>query len=327
MPASSLTTLRGLDDYWQRLTHRAPPRFDGSMDDHLLLSLLGLGLEQTIQYLASERPDFPAFLDWIAATAGAPTGSDIARYHAALDNAPPPSYAAARLAAIDALPPALPPEERARFDRDGYAILSAAINPQEAARAAEAVLAATGARLDDPASWNGPRQQQIMVQLFQHPALDVARRSPRIHKAFAELWGTSDLWAITDRASFSPPIGPGDGFAPPRLHWDVSLVRPIPFATQGILYLSDVAEDQGALELVPGFHRRIDGWLDRLDGADPRQVDLSAEAIRIPARAGDLIIWRQDLPHGASPNHAASPRIAQYVNMFPATLRQQTEWL
>ena len=147
-----------------------------------------------------------------------------------------------------------------------------------------------------------------------------------MHKAFAQLWGTSDLWPITDRASFNPPLAPGMGFAPPRLHWDASLIRPIPFATQGILYLSDVAEDEGALELVPGFHRRIDAWLDELGTADPRQVDLSAQAVRVPASAGDLVIWRQDLPHGASPNRGARPRIAQYVNMFPANLRQQTDW-
>jgi len=47
----------------------------------------------------------------------------------------------------------------------------------------------------------------------------------------------------------------------------------------------------------------------------------------VAAAAGDLIVWRQDLPHGASPNHTDRPRIAQYVNMFPADLQEQSDWL
>jgi hypothetical protein len=279
-----------------------------------------------MRHLALVQPDFAVFQDWIVATGGAPDPEALDRYHAALSGAPPPPAAAARLAAIDAMPPALEVAERERFERDGYAILRAAISRDEADRATAAVGAATGADLADPATWYGPRTNGIMVQLFQHPALDVARRSARVHKAFAELYGSSDLWMITDRASFNPPLRPGEGFAPHRLHWDVSLVPPIPFATQGILYLADTDEDQGALELVPGFHHRIEDWLDGLGRDDPRLVDLSGDAIRVPAAAGDLVIWRQDLPHGASPNHTDRPRIAQYVNMFPADLGQQPDW-
>ena len=326
MTSAPLDQVRGLEDYWQRGTFRAPPRPEAAAADHLLLAVLGLGIEQTMLHLGRERPDLASFQEWILTTAGPPDGEALARYHAALDDAPPPAATAARLTALDAMPPVLAPAERERFERDGYAILAAAIGPDEAEGAAAAVLAATGADPTDPGTWGGPRTNGIMVQLFQHPALEVARRSARVHKAFAEVWGTTDLWMTTDRASFSPPLLPGQSFAPPRLHWDVSLTRPIPFATQGILYLVDTDEEQGALELVPGFHHRIDAWLDSLGDTDPRAVDLSAEAIRVPAEAGSLIIWRQDLPHGASPNRADRPRVAQYVNMFPADLRQQLDW-
>jgi hypothetical protein len=40
-------------------------------------------------------------------------------------------------------------------------------------------------------------------------------------------------------------------------------------------------------------------------GADPRQQDLYALGPRaIGGRAGDLVIWHQALPHGASPTAA-----------------------
>jgi ectoine hydroxylase-related dioxygenase (phytanoyl-CoA dioxygenase family) len=81
------------------------------------------------------------------------------------------------------------------------------------------------------------------------------------------------------------------------------------------------------LRVVPGFHRRIETWLRHLDGADPRRVDLSAEATGIAAGAGDLIIWRCELPHGAGPNRASRPRMAQYVNMYPAELSENPVWI
>ena len=78
---------------------------------------------------------------------------------------------------------------------------------------------------------------------------------------------------------------------------------------------------------MPGFHKRIDAWLGSLgEGVDPRRVDLSDEARRIAASAGDLIIWRSALPHGASPNTGDQPRLAQYITQYPASLRLAERW-
>lgn len=104
---------------------------------------------------------------------------------------------------------------------------------------------------------------------------------------------------------------------------------PIPFGTQGILYLTDTPPEQGAFTLVPGFQRWGEAWLASLPPhSNPRQQDLQAlGAIPIGGRAGDLIIWHQALPHGASPNRGARPRLVQYINMFPARIEQQAEWI
>jgi ectoine hydroxylase-related dioxygenase (phytanoyl-CoA dioxygenase family) len=183
-----------------------------------------------------------------------------------------------------------------------------------------------GADPDDPASWYGPRNNGIMVQFFQDPALDAARYAPRVHKAFAQLWGAADLWATVDRMSFNPPVRPGRSFQGPGLHWDVSLVQPIPFATQGLLYFTDTEEEQGAFQLVPGFHHRVARWLEEIGDADPRSINLDAQAKRIAAKAGDLIIWRQELPHGASPNSTDRPRMVQYVTMYSPDLVTHPVW-
>ena len=113
-----------------------------------------------------------------------------------------------------------------------------------------------------------------MVQYFQHPAFDAIRRAPRIHKAFAQLWGTADLWATTDRVGFNAPERDGFKFPGPHLHWDVSVKTPIPFGTGGILYLTDTPPEQGAFTLVPGFQRWGEDWLKALPaGADPRRAE------------------------------------------------------
>jgi ectoine hydroxylase-related dioxygenase (phytanoyl-CoA dioxygenase family) len=63
-------------------------------------------------------------------------------------------------------------------------------------------------------------------------------------------------------------------------------------------------------------------------GADPRRQDLYAVNSRpIGGRAGDLIIWHQALPHGASPNRGSKPRMVQYINMFPTQCEEHEEWI
>ena len=231
-----------------------------------------------------------------------------------------------QLEAIAAMPDVLDSADLDHWDAHGFVVLRNAIDRHAASEAETLLWRVLGASPDDRESWYGRGLQGIMVQHFQHPALDTARRSPRIHKAFAQLWGTVDLWSRVDRMSFNAPERSGYPFQGPNLHWDASIAPPIPFATQGILYLTDTVAKQGAFRLVPGFHRRIEAWLESIGDADPRQVDLTAEAVPIAAGAGDLIIWRQDLPHGASPNRSDRPRMAQYVNFYSADLHENPVW-
>lgn len=325
-PTYDFSAIRGFETLWTQLTYREPRIMPGDQTERMLLDALGLGLEQAIQHLGQARPELAEFEDWVLATAGPPDPEAIARYHAWLDNAPLPEGVRALVDSIDATPPVLDADDLAHWAREGWVVLRKAISADEAAAAEGLLWEIVGGDPAIPASWYDFRGNGIMVQHFQHPAMDAARTSPRIRKAFAQLWGTADLWTTIDRMSFNPPETPMHPFQGPRLHWDVSLARPIPFATQGILYLTDTAADQGALTLVPGFHHRLDAWLDELGTRDPRQEDLNAVAISIPAGAGDLIIWRQDLPHGASPNRAARPRMAQYVNYYSPALAVHPEW-
>lgn len=295
----------------------------------IVLAALGVGLEQTMQYVLREAPEFAAFEDWIVRTAGAPDATTVARIQALVDGGPAPEAALQLHARIDAMEPVLNAEDLAHWDEHGYVVVRAAVPPHDSAAAAHAVWDAVRADPADTASWYAHAPRNTMVQLFQHPAFEANRRSLRIHKAFAQLWGTADLWRSTDRCGFNPPERAGYLYGGQGMHWDVSLHQPIPFATQGILYLTDTPPEQGALTLVPGFHRRVGGWLEHLHaGADPRQQDLHAlGATPIGAHAGDLVIWHQALPHGPSPNRGARPRLVQYINMAPAHVPSHATWI
>jgi hypothetical protein len=322
-----LGDIAGLRPLWARATGRAPADdAEAPVAMRPLLDTLGLGLEQTLRHLGCQRPDFPAFAAWILATAGSPDPERVARYQAWCEGAPPPASEALRQAAVMSQDAVFTAAELAAWERDGVVILRNAVTRAEAAAIAAHLWDVLAATPDDPESWYGPRTNGIMIQHFQHPAMDVPRRSMRIARAFAELYGHADLIASTDRLSFNPPERADYRFPGPHLHWDVSLTPPIPFETQGMLYLTDTDADQGALRVVPGFHRWLEGWLEVQSG-DPRAVDLSDRAQAVPAGAGDLIIWRQEIPHGASANRSGRPRLAQYVTHYPMRQPDTRPWL
>jgi hypothetical protein len=287
-----------------------------------VIDALGIGLEQTMQYLFAAAPTFEQFERWIAETAGPVAPLQAVRINAAVTGAPYPGEVTRWLAQVDAGPPVLSPDDFAFWDEHGYVIVHDAVPADSLAAAAQAVWDHVGARPDEPDTWYRQRNNGIMVQFFQHPAFTMNRRSPRIHKAFAQLWGTAD------QVGFNVPERPGRHFPAPDLHWDTSLVQPMPLHVQGILYLTDTPPEQGAFTCVPGFHHRIEAWLASLPpGADPRQQDLHALGSQpIGGRAGDLIIWKDALPPGSRPNRGRAPRVVQYIRMYPTRMDAQEVW-
>ena len=287
--------------------------------DKMVLSCLGLGLHQALQYLYSRVPTFEDFEQWAVATAGEPDPVNIARANATIAGREHTASVREWLESIENSAPVLSAEDLKHWEDNGYIVLREAV-PEAACRAAaEVIWDYVGADPQRPDSWYGCVANGIMVELIQHPALQANRCSARIHKAFAQLWGTADLWVSADRCGFHPPQRPGRPFPGPDLHWDVDFAHPLTFGTQGILYLADTPAEQGALTLVPGFHKRLPEWLQTLaPGADPQQQDLhglGSEAIA--GRAGDMVIWHQALPHGSRPNLGTRPRVVQYINMQP----------
>jgi hypothetical protein len=287
--------------------------------DRILLDGLGLGLEPTMARMWQSAPSLDEFECWVLDQKGGELdAARVRRINALILGEPYDQATVDALAAIDARPPVLDDDDLRDWQESGYVVVQNAVDIDVCRAAERTVWEYLAASPDEPASWYSSRLNGIMVQLFQHPTLEAVRRSPRIHKAFAQLWETADLLGTTDRCGFNPPERDGWQFPGPLLHLDVALQPPVPFGTQGIVYLTPTSPDQGAFSCVPGFHRRIDQWL--VDSHSQRDRDAQVKALAalpIPGGPGDLVIWHQALPHGASPNRDALPRIVQYIAMAP----------
>lgn len=301
-------------------TGHTMPRENEGFLDRLVFDALGLGLTQTMQTLFLECSSFEEFEAWVVKTGGEPDQFTIERLRAAITGEPYSEALKKWLRKIEDSEPVFSQEDLRFWRENGYIVLKEAVTPTGRRDAEAAIWRQVNASPEQPETWyKNHARNGIMVELIQHPALHTNRHSPRIHKAFSQLWGTADLWPSVDRCGFHPPQRPDCPFPGPDLHWDIDFNQPLVFGTQGILYLTDTPPEQGALTLVPGFHKRLPSWLSSLPpNADPQQQDLHAlGSVPIGGKAGDLVIWHHHLPHGSRPNLGQNPRIVQYINRLP----------
>lgn len=327
--------VRHLKRYWAKRMLEADRRLDGEAVrneyglDFTLMQGLGLGIVEPPEYLFQQRPDFGEFERWIVRRlGGAPAPELVARLNGMVErylDQPPRDYP---VADEEIAEPVLSADDLEFWRENGYVVVRNAVSAEDCRTAEAVIFDHLGMDPRNPDSWYDG-DHMFWVSLFQHPALIRNRAAPRIRKAFEQVWGTADLWATVDRSSLNrPQRGDVDISGPSRLHWDVSVALPIPFGVQGILYLSDVSAEQGAFRCVPGFHRRMEQWVETLEpGQDPRAQDLeSLGPVPITGQAGDFVLWHHALPHGSGRNFAHYPRVVQYISMFPHDYGIHPEW-
>lgn len=85
--------------------------------------------------------------------------------------------------------------------------------------------------------------------------------------------------------------------------------------------LDDAPEPSGCLEVVPGSHR---GGLATPEGGTvppDRLAQAEAQALALPARAGECILVHNHTWHRTGPNRTARPRRALSVSFLPSDTR------
>ncbi|PST83179.1 hypothetical protein C7T94_11305 [Pedobacter yulinensis] len=172
--------------------------------------------------------------------------------------------------------------------------------------------------LHDRTTWYPAQSdwQGLMLQTYQHPAIAAIRQHPDSSQLFAELYQTYNIVANTEKVSYNPPETASWTFRHDRLHWDIDMSKAADYYIQGLVYLDDVPENRGPLRLVPGFHHQYNAYVKTFETPEAAQVSIQKhpDAIPVPGKKGDVILWQQTLPHAASANHSSLPRFVQYVS-------------
>ncbi|MEO8515335.1 MAG: phytanoyl-CoA dioxygenase family protein [Flavobacterium sp.] len=273
-----------------------------------MLYRLGISMEDTLQYLYFKKPDFESFKEWILLNKNEITNDNQQGSENVLSK-----------------------EDLDFWNENGYVIVKNAISIRDCEETQNAIWDFLKMSPDIKETWYNRHEEQkgLMLNFSNHPTLNKNRTSLRIQKAYEQLYETTNIYKSIDKVSFNPPESEHFKFLGSPLHWDVSLKLPIPFGLQGLLYLTDCAENDGAFHCVPGFHRRIEQWLEDLKPTDnPREIAIEKlNPIAITGNAGDFIIWHKALPHCASPNRGELPRMVQYLTYLPDHYKETSEWI
>ncbi|WP_338840163.1 phytanoyl-CoA dioxygenase family protein [Flavobacterium ginsenosidimutans] len=299
-----------LEQLWKRAVNPENTNTDLSNWDSEVKALyqLGIGMEDTLRFLYSEKPDFETFKIWINSRK-----RDIA-------------------SEIEDLTENVLSEQDLDFWKEnGYLVVKNVISKEDCEATQKAIWEYLNMDPNEKESWYKRHEEQkgLMLNFSDHETLNRNRFSPKVKKAYEQLYGTTNIYKTIDKVSFSPPETENFTFLGSPLHWDMSLKKPLVFDLQGLLYLTDCEENDGAFHCVPGFHNQINQWLDELEPHEnPREKAIQTlKAKPIIGNAGDFIIWHNALPHCATPNKGENPRMVQYLTYLPNDYNAAGEWI
>jgi len=297
------------ENLWKRTLRNQSVNDESTWNDEIeMLYRFGISMEETLQYLYLNKPDFESFKKWILQNKNEIVNAKLMDSQDVLSK-----------------------EDLEFWNKNGYVVIKNAISVSDCIETQKAIWDFLEMNPDVRETWykRHPEQKGLMVNFSNHPALNKNRSSLRIQKAYEQLYKSTNIYKTIDKVSFNPPESEDFKFLGSDLHWDTSLKLPIPFGLQGLLYLTDCTENEGAFHCVPGFHRKIENWLCSLKPTDdPRALaEETLKSIPITGNAGDFIIWHKALPHCATQNRGSLPRMVQYLTYLPEGYQQAKEWI
>ncbi len=216
-----------------------------------------------------------------------------------------------------------PVVDTAHFAEHGWVRVSGAVPAELCAAVVGALQSELRVPIDEPSRWHEHGGwMRDFIPIWGHQTQWDIRQHPNLHRIFATLRGTEALQVTLDSCRFTPPWKPG--YAEPfGIHWDHDPWDATKRVAQGVLALTDTAADQGGFRCVPSLRQAREAWptkpaIDQ-DGDECWLADTDGhEIVHVPAKVGDLIVWKSRMPHGNSKNLGTRPRLAFYVAMFPA---------
>lgn len=246
-----------------------------------------------------------------------------------------------RLQAADGSLKVLTAEQWKFWKYNGYVVIKSAITSERAKETAAFLWEFEEKDPDKQETWyTAPRAEMQMkelegtgmVEVYNNQHLWDNRQTQKVYNSFVDVWGTEKLWVTIDRANLNFPMRQGyeyKGF----IHWDYDPETKSQ-NVQGVLALADQEDkNMGGFQCIPWLFRNYDSWkLSQPKERDYFKPDISGledRIVKVPLKAGDLLIFNSSLPHGIRPNHSDNKvRIAQYISMMPSQKEDEAikEW-
>ncbi|KAG9416395.1 hypothetical protein AC1031_000801 [Aphanomyces cochlioides] len=150
-------------------------------------------------------------------------------------------------------------------------------------------------------------------------------------------WKTKAEWLHWDLSPFhfgtsAAGFLPNENLSVDQVHKSYGSLR-----LQGLITLRDCPVESGGFHCVPGFtderffkwaneHRDTYGTLSEIASRNfievPHDDEMRKEIKQVPMKAGSLLIWNSQLPHGNFPNDGYDFRMVQYLKMIPVKDRE-----
>ena len=114
------------------------------------------------------------------------------------------------------------------WKHNGYIVIKNVVPKDQVERLANFLWEFEEKDPNNPETWYAPPRAEMqmkeltntgMVEVYNHQYLWDNRQSPKVHQAFADVWGTEKLWVTIDRANLNLPIRPGYEYKA-FIHWD-----------------------------------------------------------------------------------------------------------
>ncbi|MFA4867120.1 MAG: phytanoyl-CoA dioxygenase family protein [Pedobacter sp.] len=281
--------------------------------ENVWLSFYGLGKFEFYSFLYSECKDFEHFKEWVIKLKGTQfvhaADQQFKKWEATRNN-------------LDInggiVPKVLNADQMKFWEQNGYLVVPKVVDDLKCDKVRQKICRYLNIHLDFPATWymSHPDWQGIMVQLYQNEDMEAIRQDLEIRKIFADLYNSDQIIPNTEKVGYNPPEVEGWEFKHGELHWDLDLSKTVQFGVQALVYLDDVPVERGALQVVPGFNNKFEDWIKDFTSLERAHtyMRLTETSVPVPGEKGDLILWRNTIPHAAGKNQSNLPRFVQYVS-------------
>jgi hypothetical protein len=232
--------------------------------------------------------------------------------------------------------PVLSEAQKQRFIQDGYTVARGLLPPETVTATREALLAAMGIDVYDPATWAGKSISSDLSVI----ALTAPCRTPGVEAVAEQLVGPSFLPGLCQSPYLEsrgvapavidgyipvlnfPSPGPREFQKPSGYHIDgmhLTTLWPEKHFLIVFAYLTDVAEYGGATTVLPGSHRQVfEQWVREGHPGSTHPPDLQyADPVPLSGKAGDVLFLHYLTVHSGSANHSEQIRVGLNTAVMP----------